>query len=259
MPLRKASAYADAIREGINTRGANGILFVDILERGLGWVRVRNDPSRGRSQGRTPQFESPVESESVRLLIRGEDVARECATPHLGVLFFHDERHVSKPLTEEEATERFPRAVAFAKHFQRLLQSRQRFRNFDPTGEEWLGLYSVTTAILAEHKVVIREIASDLVAAPLSGKEMIPDHKLYVIPCATEEETQRLSFVLNSDVVRAVVRSFSINTSFTGSLLRYVGIRPLDGPARGTTPDDRLAEFLGLSETQLRTLRAHID
>jgi hypothetical protein len=255
--MRKASPYADAIRNGIHTRGANGIFFVDILERGSDWVRIRNAPARGRLST-VPQLEAVVESEAVRLLIRGEDVSAERVTPNLGLLFFHDEEHVSRPLSESEARLRFPRALAFAKHFESFLRSRRRFRNFNPTGEDWLGIYSVTAAVLAEHKVVVREIASDLLAARLSSKEAIPDHKLYVIPCGNADEAQNLSLVLNSEPVRAVVRSSSMSTSLTGSFLRYVGIRSLSGHNGTVGSDDWLANSLGLTVVQLRALRDHL-
>ena len=257
-PLRRASPYLDVVRKGIDTRGANGILYVDILDRGPDWVRIRNDRSRGRLPA-LPHEEGTVESGAVRLLVRGQDVAPDSVAPELGVLLFHDDDHVSTPLNEREATERFPQAVEFATRFQRFLQGRRRFRNFDPTGPDWLGIYSVTTAVLAEHKVVVREIASDLIAAPVSGKEMIADHKLYVIPCSSGDEARRLAYVLNSDVVRALVRSFSVSTSVTGSFLRYVGIRDLRDHSEGEGSDMWLAEALGLSEVELQSFRAAVS
>jgi hypothetical protein len=113
----------------------------------------------------------------------------------------------------------------------------------------------VTTAALAEHKVLIREIATDLITAVASGKHLIPDHKLYVIPCQTAEEAARLATVLNSDVVRALVRAFSVRTSLTGSFLRYVGIRDLADYSDNDGSDQWLAGALGLTEDQLRVLR----
>lgn len=252
--LRRPSPYLERIREGINTRGANGILFVDILRRSDGSLLVQNDPARGRIRG-LPQLAGEVEEEAVRMLVRGEDVSTDHVSPEVGVLFFHDDQHVSAPLIETEASRRFPQAVAFARSFQTYLQGRSRFRNFDPTGAEWLGIYSVTTAALAEHKVLVREIATDLVTAAVSGKHLIPDHKLYVIPCQTANEASRLAGVLNSDVVRGLVRAFSVSTSLTGSFLRYVGVRDLADYPDNDGSDEWLAGALGLTTDQLRVLR----
>jgi hypothetical protein len=107
--------------------------------------------------------------------------------------------------------------------------------------------------------VVVREIAADLVAAQVSGKQLIPDHKLYVIPCADADEARRLAYVLNSDVVRALVRSFSVSTSITGSFLRYVGIRDLRDHAGQEDTDAWLAQALGLSESELLAFRAALE
>ncbi len=253
-PLRQASPYLAVVRNGIHTRGGNGILFVDVLQRGNGLVRIRNDPGRGRVRN-LHQFEADVEENAVKQLVRGEDVAPGAVNPVLGVLLFHDVDHVSSPLNEQEAAAKYPLALEFARSFRDLLQSRRRFRNFDPTGSGWLGIYSVTTAALAEHKVLVREIASDLVAAAVSGSHIIPDHKLYVIPCASTGEATRLATVLNSDVVRAVVRAFSISTSLTGSFLRYVGVRDLADYPDDDGSDDWLAGALRLTVDQLRVLR----
>jgi hypothetical protein len=253
-PLRQPSPYLESVRNGIHTRGANGIFFLDVLHRANGTARVRNDPNRGRLRN-LHQVEADVEDTVVKQLVRGEDVSAGAVHPRLGLLLFHDTNHVSAPLTEREAAAKCPLAVEFARSFRGFLQGRRRFRNFDPTGPGWLGIYSVTSAALAEHKVFVREIASDLVAAAASGRDLIPDHKLYVIPCATAAEAERLTAVLNSDVVRAVVRAFSISTSLTGSFFRYVGIRDLSDYSDNDGSDDWLAGALGVSVDQLRILR----
>jgi SAM-dependent methyltransferase len=256
-PLRRASPYLQTVREGINTRGANGILFVDILEDREDGLRIRNDPTRGRLRDLTIH-EAVVERGAVRRLLRGEDVAPGVASPSGGVLFFHDAAHLSQPLQPTEAARRWPNAVAFATEFEPFLRARRTFRNFDPSGDGWLGLYSVTTAAIAEHKVVIREIATSMIAAPIHDAQTVPDHKLHVIPCGSGEEADRLAAILNSEIVRALVASFSLSTSLTGSFLRYVGIRPTDAGATATS-DEALAASLGLSLEELRAFRSSLS
>lgn len=248
-PMRRASPYLAKVREGINTRGANGVFFLDVLEKRGNVVRVRNDVHAGRRRLRTVTAE--IEASAVRPLLRGSDVSRGQAKAIQGLLFFHDQEHTSGPLSDAEARDRFPRAYEFAQEFEAVLRGRTRFRNFDPRFDDWLGLYSVTKAAIAPHKVVYREIASGMTAAAVRDARAIPDHKLHVIECTSLEESELLAEILNSDIVDLVVRAFSLTTSITGSLLRYVGITDLSADTPEELSRDALASCLGLEPEAL--------
>lgn len=251
--IRQPSPYAAVVREGINTRGANGIFFLEILEQEESLLRVRNVPSAGRLD--VPCITGWLEKGAVRRLLRGEDVRRGSATPNMGLLFFHDERYVSNPMPESVAAAHFPRAHEWASNFEDVLRGRRPFRNFNPSGPNWLGLYSVTAACLAPHKVVFREIADRTIAAPVHSADVIPDHKLHVIPCTTEDEAEWLAEVMNSDVFERIVKAFALGTSMGGSLFRYVGIRDLAHEPRPATDSARVEKALGIPRPQLRLLR----
>jgi hypothetical protein len=165
---------------------------VEVLEVDGARARIRNLPRLGRNRA-LEQREGWVESAAVKHLLRGEDVSRDAAVPVLGLILFHDPEHLSRPLPDEIAAERFPLAYEFMLAFQERLQARSRFRGWDPSGEDWLGIYSVTSAAIAEHKVVIREISATLVARAIHSSEVIPDHKLHVIPGAWEDEAEALA------------------------------------------------------------------
>lgn len=252
-PLRRASFYLDKVREGVNTRGANGVFFLEAISTSRGFVTVRNLPSEGRNRA-LPQLEGSVEAGAIKMLLRGSDVGRMNAVPTGSLLFFHDEVHVSNPMTETEAGNTFPQALQYARGFEAQLKARKTFRNFDPSGENWLGLYSVTDAALAEHKVVVREIAGGMIAAPVHSKDIIPDHKLYVIPCRSAREADLLASVLSCRVVDFMLRAFSVSTSITGSFLRYIGIKDLSAVGARGTEERTFAQALGLTLEQYRTL-----
>ncbi len=254
-PLRRWSPYADLIREGINTRGANGIFFVEIVEADSKLARIRNLPDEGRNE-KVKAKAGLVETPLVRRLLRGSDVARGAASPSTGVLLFHDGDHVSNSIPPAEVQRRFPRGYEYIGQFRDVLQARRRFRNFDPTGDGWLGIYSVTTAALSRHKVVVREIAQGMVAAAIHSADVIPDHKLYVIPCRTALEADLLAQVLNSPVIDYMIRSFAISTSISGSFLRYLGIRDLSDMAPPRSEERFIAAAVGLTLDQFRTLDA---
>jgi hypothetical protein len=255
VPIRRPSPYLDAVREGVNTRGANGIFFVEILERSGPTTRVRNCAELGRDRT-LPVRSGVVESDAIKTLLRGADVTREGAAPTLGLLFFHDNDHVSTPMPDRIARSRFPMAYDFLNHFRNRLAGRRTFRNFDPSGEDWLGLYSVTSAAIAPHKVVVREIADGMIAAAVNDANTIPDHKLHVIRCASEEDANRVAAVLASPAVDYLIKGFAISTSLTGSFLRYVGVRQL--PTGSGPPDspETMAASLGLTAEQYAAVEA---
>ena len=252
-PLRRASPYLESIREGINTRGANGVFFVEAIEERTDTLRVRNQPEEGRNHN-VRCYEGNIERGAVRRLLHGEDVAKGTAIPSGWVLFFHDEDNVSTAMTPKEVSAKFPKAFKYISQFETILKNRRQFRAFDPTGDGWLGIYSVTTAALTQHKVVVREIASGMIAAPVHDVNTIPDHKLYVIPCKTAREADQLSEVLNSDVVDYILRAFSVSTSITGSFLRYIGIRDLSKVPVELEGEALLAYALSLNSSQLQAL-----
>jgi hypothetical protein len=252
-PLRHPSPYLHVVREGINTRGANGVFFVEILERDGALARIRNLPAEGRHRSVVSR-EGWVEDEVVRSLLRGSDVSAGSATPRIGLLIFHDDQRVSQPISSDEVRRTFPRAFQYMAPFESVLRGRGRFRNFDPTGDAWLGIYSVTTAAFAHHKVVVREIASGMIAAPVHGSRIIPDHKLYVIPCGTAREADRLAGVLNSRVINYMILSFALSTSITGSFLRYIGVSDLSNLPEAEDPEVAIADALGLTLDQYRML-----
>jgi len=253
-PLRQSSPYADVIREGINTRGANGVLFVQVLDFDGDLVEITNVPTLGRSTA-VPARRGWVERAALRQLVRGAEVSPGRWSSSMSVLFFHDDEHTARPLSPTEASRLFPMAYEYACQFEAVLRGRKTFRNFDPSGDDWLGLYSVTSAALAEHKVVVREIALGLVAAAVDGREVVPDHKLYVIPVGSAAEGALLTQVLNTDVVNYTLRSFALSTSISGSFLRYIGVRDVAPLAARALDEDAVPAALGLTPSEYARLR----
>lgn len=255
LPIRRPSPYLDAVREGINTRGANGIFFVEILEQAGATIKIRNCSSLGRDST-LPVHTAYVERDAVKTLLRGSDVTRDGVTPTLGLLFFHDGEHLSVPIPDRLARSRFPLAYEFLTQFRDRLAGRRLFRNFDPRGQDWLGLYSVTSAAIAPHKVVVREIAEGMIAAAINDANTIPDHKLHVIRCTSDDDARRVASVLTSPVVDYLIKGFAISTSVTGSFLRYVGLRQLPTELLVADNMETFAASLGLSREQYAAVEA---
>ena len=93
-----------------------------------------------------------------------------------------------------------------------------------------------------------------MIAAAVHSVEIIPDHKLYVIPCKTAVEADTLASVLNSTVVDYLLRSFAISTSINSSSLRYIGIVDLSKLDPDLTGDALIGAALGLTPNEYSTL-----
>jgi hypothetical protein len=122
-------------------------------------IMVTNQAREGRNE-RVDSITLPLEVDFLYPLLRGEDVASFMAIPKEYIVVPHSASSPSSPL----AFNKLPKYTReFLAYFRSVLQSRKKFRNFDPTNGEWHGLYSVLVATFSPHKVVWREMASGAV------------------------------------------------------------------------------------------------
>lgn len=230
--LRQAlgrSPYADSVREGLNTRGANGVFFVDAAMLGLR-IMVTNRAREGRND-KVEAETLPLEPDHLYPLLRGEDVAPFKANPKSFIVVPHAP---DNPVTAITFAKLPKLTREFLAAFRDVLGSRKKFRNFDPATRDWHGLYSVLTATFSPYKVVWREMASGsgVIAAAVGStqlpngnlKVVLPDHKLAVIPCETETEADFVAGFLNADVTNLIVRSYAVATGISTHVLDRVAI-----------------------------------
>ena len=105
--LRRRSPYVECIRKGVDTRGANGVYFLEVLDDMGDELLVQNLPAAGRNR-RVPQIRAVIEKDATRWLVRGASVSRGCAKRSGAILFFHSDEHMSFPITPTEARTHFP-------------------------------------------------------------------------------------------------------------------------------------------------------
>jgi hypothetical protein len=225
------TVYAATAREGINTRGANGIFFVDACCRNR-QIFITNRKSDGRND-RIDEITQSIEPEYLYPLLRGENVGRFVARPHHFVLVPHESSDPVDPVPFRNLP---ARTREFFAHFRVQLSERKKFRNFDPTQGPWHGLYSVLSATFSPYKVVWREMHNGCVAAAISNASLpyssnavvIPDHKLFLIPCSSMEEADFVSGFLNSEIANFIVASYVVTTGISTHILQRVPMPRFD-------------------------------
>ncbi len=224
--------YAAQVREGTNTRGANGVFYVDELARRTNArIVVQNKPEMGRRRpdGTVVERESgPVESEFLYPLVTGREVSRWLARPQMKIVLPHSEMSPTDPIPEGELRRQGPNTYAFLNKFKAYLRTRRPFRNFDPSHGPFYGLYSVGTYTFAPYKVVWREIATDFIVAPLrpdeQGKPLIPNHKLMVVPVGSWDEALYLAGILSASLFRYAVLSYAVSTQISTHVLEHLQV-----------------------------------
>jgi hypothetical protein len=234
----RGSDYKDIVREGVNTRGANGIFYVERLEAnehvGEEFAVIRNLPSMGRR--RVTQETGKVDEEMLYPLLAGRDVQRWVARPQGTILLPHSPAQPTDPIPESSLHKYNKHTLKFLSKFETSLRARKKFRNFDPSLGAYYGLYNVGTYTFKPYKVVWREIASDFIVAPVfpakdaneNERPVIPNHKLMIVPVESKREALYLAAMLNSTMSRYTVLSYTITTQISTHVLEHIGVPQFD-------------------------------
>jgi type I restriction-modification system DNA methylase subunit len=243
-PLRKIIATSQfAAQEGINTRRANGILFLELIDKEEDLAYIQNMNEEGavrvdRKQGR-------VETDLLYPLLRGEDVDRWNAQPSSYIIVPNNPIS-GEALDETKLKVNFPKAYEFLLKFKNELGKRTFYsKSLSDAGLPFYTLFQVNQITFSEYKVVSKEISGEIsgkgdfaasVIGPSSVKSehimpkkiVIPDHKLMFVPCRSEDEAFFVAGILNSSPARLVVASYTIETSMSTHVLDYVRIPMYD-------------------------------
>jgi len=217
-------------REGSNTGGLNGVYWVRVIaKRPDGSVVIRNEADIGKKQVESRQ--APIEPDLLYPLLRGQDVQRWHAEPSLQIILAQNpETRVG--WDEEWMKETLPKTYAYFKRFEEQLRHRSGYRKyFNADTDPFYSMYNVGPYTLANYKVVWREQASFLTAAVVGrqdGKPVIPDHKLMLTPCNSENEAHYLCACLSCSIALFTVKSYAIETSISTHVLNYVAIPKFD-------------------------------
>jgi hypothetical protein len=72
--------------------------------------------------------------------------------------------------------------------------------------------------------VFIAAVVSTSNVKGLGSRFVIPDHGLMVVPCKSENESLYIAAILNSSVIREIVKGYSLETHITTDVLKYIHI-----------------------------------
>ncbi|MBI4577528.1 MAG: N-6 DNA methylase [Planctomycetes bacterium] len=239
---RRVGASPYRARVGATT-WANGVYWLRVLGRaggpeGTGLLVVENVPEAGRRP--LARVRATVEEELVYPLARGRDLRGGRVLPSQYILIVQDPR-TGRGLPEEVMGGRYPHALAYLRRFEEELRSRPGLAKYhDPARAPWWSCYNIGLETFSPWKVVWREQARTLEAAPLSSapvagrrRVVVPDHKLMLVAVSSREEALYLAARLNAPGSRALAEACSERLSFSTHVLDHIAIPRFRRPGRG--------------------------
>jgi hypothetical protein len=226
--------------KGFDTRGANGILFLDIRSQvdGTGLIRVSNRPDLGKDRDlrtRGPRV-ARVEAALVVPALRGRDIRPFSSNPSLFVLAAHYPEDRSQALESGELSRTYPAARTFLSYFRDKLLARRPYLGFRPNESCWWQLQG-TNHMDRGYLVCISEIADPPAAAvvgvqwsPELGRSVLPmpDHKVTFFNTNSEDEAYFLCGLFNSAALQVLIARFANFTAVSPATLRYLPIPKFD-------------------------------
>jgi hypothetical protein len=218
-------------RGGVNTGGANTILWLDVLARGdevcqPGLVRVRNI---GKSlRGSSPVITAEIETGAVWPLLRGADMRRWQAAPSKSILLLYSPEQPKKALPVASAQRRLPKAYAFASRFREQLEGRKEYHRWGGAGPFYevyrIGPYTFSPVKVAWQHTGYREALNVSVVDDRGRRPAIPDQKVILIPFDDIDEAHYVCAVLSSSVTAALLDRY-LGADASTHILDYIALR----------------------------------
>jgi hypothetical protein len=237
--VKKVLGQSDYVAHaGCYTGGANGVYWVDIVDRRPdGLVLVANITEGVKKKVESIQM--AIEPDLLYPLLRGRDVKRWQAEPSAYILMVQDpvER---QGINEDEMKTSYPKTYQYLKRFGEVLRERKSRGVSDmlEKGAPLYTMFAVGDYTFAPYKVVWRYIATEFTCAVtstcsgehLGPKLIMPDHRLMIVPLDIEQEAHYLCSMLNSSLSRFLVQNYVVETQISTHALQHVRV-PKFNPA----------------------------
>jgi SAM-dependent methyltransferase len=228
--VRKVLGQSDYVaHEGVNTGGANGVYWVDIIDkRPDGLVLVANITEGAKRQVESVQM--PIEPDLLYPLLRGRDVRKWQAKPSAYILMVQDPVK-REGIPEDEMKTRYPKTYQYLKRFEPVLRERAAYKRYFRSDAPFYSMFDVGDYTFAPYKMVWRYIATDFICSVIGSREaktVVPNEKLMLIGCQTSDEAHYICGICNSSPSRFIVISYGIGTQLATHILQNIRIPKFD-------------------------------
>jgi hypothetical protein len=233
--------------KGIDTRGANGIFFVNITSQrpdASNRINIVNDPANGRNKD-IPSRRGAVEADLVYPLLRGKDVTRWHATPRGHIILPYRQDEMGYVIRENGFKASYRYANRWLSSFRPFLEARKIVAtlHWDLSGDDYCQVMGPLQFLDGRPVVVMREIASRPAAAVVTQRydgrlgrtaTVIVDHKLVFCGLDSEDHAHYVAGMLNCAPMQALLRSFASSVGLAPVTLQRLPIPAFDPVAHAS-------------------------
>jgi hypothetical protein len=213
-------------RGGVNTGGANTILWLDVLARADSTCKIRNIGKSRRAS--SPVVAAEIEKEAVYPLLCGADMRRWKAVPSKSILLLYSPDQPKKALPLDCVQSRFPKAYDFVSRFREQLESRKEYHRWGCSGPFYevyrIGPYTFSPIKVAWQHTGYRKALNVSVVDDRGRRPAIPDQKVILIPFDNFDEAHYVCAFLSSSVTAALLDRY-LGTDASTHILDYVALR----------------------------------
>jgi SAM-dependent methyltransferase len=204
-------------REGVNTGGANGVYWLEIVGHRPDGVAVISNITKGAKR-KVENVQAAIEPDLLYPLLRGRDIRRWQAKPQDCILVTHECGMGLKAIPEREIAVRFSKTYAYLKHFEDVLRTRSGYKRYFRETDPFYSIFNIGNYTFSPYKVVWTRVAADIKGAVAnvanvlnSQKPIVPIETAVFVTFDTDQEAHYFCAVLNSSPWRFVINSSSVH------------------------------------------------
>jgi SAM-dependent methyltransferase len=239
-PLLEGGSNRWSFGKGLDTRGANGVFFVKVLQKDTLRQRVliRNEKDAGRNPDVRAR-EGWVESAVVHPLLRGRDVRAWLAKPSGYIVAAYAPTDLGKLIKPRDLRRVYPEAHRWLARHSAVLKKRNPppTRSWDLETDDWYRLDGPMNHMGFGNIVAVREQQNRPAAAVVAtefddnlARTAIPliDHKLVFCAVDSPDEAVYLATFINSTPIQDLLASFSNEIAVAPQTLARLPIPDFD-------------------------------
>ncbi len=219
---RKILGQSDYVaHEGVNTGGANGVYWVNIVDRRPDGLVIISNITEGAKR-EVESIQAAIEPDLLYPLLRGRDVKRWRAEPSAFIMLTHLPGMRLNAISENEMKKRYPKTYTYLKRFAETLKERAAFKRYftrkDNRGRtvetgSFYSMFDVGDYTFAPYKVVWPNIASEIVSSVISTKDrklILPQHIITLVGCDSFKEAHYVCALMNSKIINFCLKAYSM-------------------------------------------------